>query len=177
VFRLAVPAGLDEQFAAWLVEACRVGGLPCDPEKKSTVQFTRVRPSCGHPPGLPSERSLCRARPEMHDMICPCLTYLDMRQAIAELSDVAPGLADSDPALLTTRRGSARVVAGISPMMLAGPVWLPNGLGVTPGARRAASRGGAQPARLQRPPRLYRRHPRHKPVPARPGPLPAGGGA
>ena len=39
VFRLAVPAGLDEQFAAWLVEACRVGGLPCDPEKKSTVQF------------------------------------------------------------------------------------------------------------------------------------------
>jgi hypothetical protein len=49
VFRLAVPAGLDEQFAAWLVEACRVGGLPCDPEKKSTVQFTRVRPSCGPP--------------------------------------------------------------------------------------------------------------------------------
>jgi hypothetical protein len=34
VFRLAVPAGLDEQFAAWLVEACRVGGLPCDPEKE-----------------------------------------------------------------------------------------------------------------------------------------------
>ena len=79
-------------------------------------------------------------------MICPCLTYLDMRQAIAELSDVAPGLADSDPALLTTRRRSARVVAGISPVMLAGPVWLPNGLGVTPGARRAPSRGGAQPA-------------------------------
>ncbi len=107
-------------------------------------------------------------------MICPCLTCLDMRQAIAELSDVAPGLADSDPALLTTRRGSARVVAGISPVMLAGPVWLPNGLGVTPGARRAASRGGARPAHLQRPPRPYRRHPRHKPVPAWPGPLPAG---
>ena len=110
-------------------------------------------------------------------MICPCLIYLDMRQAIAELSDVAPGLADSDPALLTTRRGSARVVAGISPVMLAGPVWLPNGLGVTPGARRAASRGGAQPAHLQRPPRPYRRHPRHKLVPAWPGPLPAGYGA
>jgi hypothetical protein len=46
--------------------------------------------------------------------------------------------------------------------------------GVTPGARRAASRGGAQPAHLPRPPRTYRRHPHHKLVPARLGPLPAG---
>ncbi len=56
-----------------------------------------------------------RARSEMHDMICPCLTYLDMQQAMAELSGVALGLADSDPALLTTKRGSARVVVEISP--------------------------------------------------------------
>ena len=35
----------------------------------------------------------------MPDMTCPCLTYLDMQQAMAELSDVALGLADSDPAL------------------------------------------------------------------------------
>lgn len=42
-------------------------------------------------------------------MICPCLTYLDMQQAMAELSDIALGLADSDPALLTIKRGSARL--------------------------------------------------------------------
>jgi hypothetical protein len=53
----------------------------------------------------------------MHDMICPCLTYLDMQQAMAELSDVVLGLADSDPALLTTKSGSARVVIEISPVM------------------------------------------------------------
>ena len=110
-------------------------------------------------------------------MICPCLTYLDVRQAMAELSDVALDLADSDPALLTTKHGSARVAAGINPVMRAGPSWLPNGLGVTPGARRAAGRGGAQPAHHQRPPRPYRRHPRHKPVRARLGPLPGGCGA
>ena len=110
----------------------------------------------------------------MHDMICPFLTYLDVQQAMAEFSDVALDLADSDPALLTTKRGSARVVAGISPVMWAGPIWLPNGLGVTPGARRAAGRGGAQPRHPQRPPRPYRRHPYHKLVPARLGPPPAG---
>ena len=107
-------------------------------------------------------------------MICPCLTYLDMQQAVPELSDVALGLADSDPALLTTKRGSARVAVEISPVMRAGHIWLPDCLGVTPGARRAASRGGAQPARLQRPPRPLRRHPHRKLVPARLGPLPAG---
>jgi len=52
-------------------------------------------------------------------MICPCRTYLGMRQAKAEFSDVAPGLVASDPALR------------------AGPLWLPNGLGITSGARRA----------------------------------------
>jgi hypothetical protein len=81
-------------------------------------------------------------------MIIPCLTYLDMQQAMAEIRSV-------------TR---------------AGPIWIPNGLGVTPGARRAASRGGARPAHLQRPPRPHRRYLRHKLVPARPGPLSAGGG-
>ncbi len=47
-------------------------------------------------------------------MICPYLTYLDMQQAVAELSDVALGLADNDPALLSTKRRSARVVVEIS---------------------------------------------------------------
>jgi hypothetical protein len=42
-------------------------------------------------------------------MICPCLTHLDRHQAIAELSDVALGLAGRNPALLTIKRGSARV--------------------------------------------------------------------
>jgi hypothetical protein len=107
-------------------------------------------------------------------MICPCLTYLDMQQAMAEFSDAALGLADSDPALLTTKRGSARVVAEISPVTRAGPIWLPNGLGVAPGARRAPGRGDAQPAHLQRPPQPYHRHPHHKLVPAPLGPLPAG---
>ena len=110
----------------------------------------------------------------MHDVICPCLTYLDMQQAMAELSDVALGLADSAPAPPTTNRGSARVAAGISPVTRAGPIWLPNGLSVTPAARPAASRGGAQPAHLQQPPRPDRRHPRHKLAPAPLGPLPAG---
>jgi anaerobic selenocysteine-containing dehydrogenase len=41
------------------------------------------------------------------------------------------GLADGDIALLTTRRGSARVVVETSPMMRPGHVALPNGLGVT----------------------------------------------
>jgi hypothetical protein len=61
-------------------------------------------------------------------MICPCLTYLHMQQAMAELSDVVLGLADSDPALLTTKRGSVRVIE-ISPVMRAGPNWrlLPTG--------------------------------------------------
>jgi len=109
-------------------------------------------------------------------MTCPCLTYLDMQQAMAELSDVALGLADRDPALLTTKRGSVRVVAGISPVMRAEPFRLPNGPGVTPVARPAVSRGGDQSAHLQRPPRPYRRHPRHKLAPARFVPLPTGCG-
>jgi hypothetical protein len=107
-------------------------------------------------------------------MICPCLTYLDLQQATAELSDVALGLADSAPALLITERGSARVVVEISPVMRAWPIWLPNGLVVTPGARRAASRSDAQPAHLQRPPRPYRRRPHHELVPGRLVPLIAG---
>jgi len=107
-------------------------------------------------------------------MTYPCLTSLDMQQAMAELSDVVLGLADRDPALLTTKRGSVRMVAGISPVMQAGPFRLPNGPGVTPGAHPAASRGSSQPAHLQRPPRPYRRHPRHNLAPARFGPLPTG---
>jgi hypothetical protein len=101
--------------------------------------------------------------------------YPGMQQAMAELRDAAVGLADSNPALLTTKRESAGVVAVISPVMRAGPIWLPNGLGVAPGARRAASQGGAQPANPQRPPWPYRRHPHHRLVPALLEPLPAGG--
>lgn len=40
------------------------------------------------------------------------------------------GLADGDRALLTTKRGSASVVVEVSPMMRAGHISLPNGLGV-----------------------------------------------
>jgi len=109
-------------------------------------------------------------------MTCPYLTYLDMQQAMAELSDVVLGLADSDLALLTTKRGSVRVAAGISPVMRAGPFRPPNGPGVTPGARPAASRGGNQPAHLPRPPRPYRRPPRHNLAPARFGPPSTGCG-
>jgi anaerobic selenocysteine-containing dehydrogenase len=43
----------------------------------------------------------------------------------------ALGLDDGDPARLTTERGSADVVVEISPMMRAGHISLPNGLGVT----------------------------------------------
>ena len=107
-------------------------------------------------------------------MICPFLTFLGVQQAMAEFSDVRLDLADSDPALLTTKRGCARVVAGISPVTRAGPIWLPHGLGVIPGARRAAGRGGARPGHHQWPPRPYQRHPHRKLVPARLGPLPAG---
>jgi anaerobic selenocysteine-containing dehydrogenase len=43
----------------------------------------------------------------------------------------ALGLSDGDTALLTTRRGSARVLVEVSPMMRPGHIALPNGLGVT----------------------------------------------
>jgi anaerobic selenocysteine-containing dehydrogenase len=43
----------------------------------------------------------------------------------------AIGLADGDPALLTTKRGSARVIVEVSRMMRAGHISLPNGLGTT----------------------------------------------
>jgi hypothetical protein len=56
-------------------------------------------------------------------------------------------------------------------LVRAGHISLPGGLGVTPGARRAASRGGAQPAHLQRPPRPYRRRAHRTPMLARLVPL------
>ena len=55
-------------------------------------------------------------------------------------------------------------------------VWLPGGLGVIPRARRAARRGGAQPAHLQPAPRPRERCPYRPLVPARLGPLLAGCG-
>jgi anaerobic selenocysteine-containing dehydrogenase len=50
---------------------------------------------------------------------------------VAAADAEAVGLADGDAAVLTTRRGRAHVVVEISPMMRAGHVSLPNGLGVT----------------------------------------------
>lgn len=52
-----------------------------------------------------------------------------LRMSTADAADL--GLADGDPAKLTTKRGSARVVVEISPMMRAGHILIPNGLGVT----------------------------------------------
>jgi hypothetical protein len=89
---------------------------------------------------------------------------------MAELSDVALDLVGSDPALLTTRRG-ARVVAGIGPVMRSEPIGLPNGL--APGA--PSRRLGWRPARsLPAAAAGLSPAPRHKLVPARLGPLPAG---
>jgi len=107
-------------------------------------------------------------------MICPFSPTSACDRAMAELSDVAVDLAGSDPALLITTRASARVVAGSSPVMRAGPLWLPSGLDVAPGARRPADWGGAQPGHHERLRRPYRQPPRHKLVPAWPGPLRGG---
>ncbi|HZA86952.1 MAG TPA: molybdopterin dinucleotide binding domain-containing protein, partial [Acidimicrobiales bacterium] len=50
---------------------------------------------------------------------------------ISDADAAALGLAAGDAALLATKRGSARVTVEISPMMRAGHISLPNGLGVT----------------------------------------------
>jgi anaerobic selenocysteine-containing dehydrogenase len=50
---------------------------------------------------------------------------------VSQADAAALGLADGDQALLTTARGSARVQVDVSPMMRAGHVALPNGLGVS----------------------------------------------
>ena len=50
---------------------------------------------------------------------------------ISEAEAAVLGLADGDAALLTTKRGSARVTVEISTMMRTGHISLPNGLGVT----------------------------------------------
>jgi anaerobic selenocysteine-containing dehydrogenase len=85
----------------------------------------------------------------------------------------ALGLADGDAAMLTTRRGRARVVVEVSPMMRAGHISLPNGLGVTPSPGEPAV--GVAPNELtssdHRDP--IAGTPYHKHVPARLEPLPA----
>ncbi|MGH9184467.1 MAG: molybdopterin dinucleotide binding domain-containing protein, partial [Acidimicrobiales bacterium] len=50
---------------------------------------------------------------------------------ISEADASTLGLRDGDLALLTTKRASTRVAVQISPMMRAGHIALPNGLGVT----------------------------------------------
>jgi anaerobic selenocysteine-containing dehydrogenase len=86
----------------------------------------------------------------------------------------ALGLADGDAAVVTTKRGSAQVVVEISPMMRAGHISLPNGLGVT--ATPGESAVGVAPNQLtssdHRDP--IAGTPYHKHVPARLEPLAAG---
>ena len=48
-------------------------------------------------------------------MICPFLAFLEVQQAMAEFSDVALDFAGSDPALLTTRRGTHAWSPGSAP--------------------------------------------------------------
>jgi anaerobic selenocysteine-containing dehydrogenase len=85
----------------------------------------------------------------------------------------AIGLADGDPALLITKRGSARVVVEVSQMMRAGHISLPNGLGTT--ATPGDTPSGIAPNDLtssdHRDP--IAGTPYHKHVPARLEPLPA----
>jgi len=50
---------------------------------------------------------------------------------VSEADAIGLQLSDGDTALLTTRRGSAKVLIEISPMMRPGHVALPNGLGLT----------------------------------------------
>jgi anaerobic selenocysteine-containing dehydrogenase len=92
---------------------------------------------------------------------------------VSEADAHAIGLGDGDPAILTTRRGGARVVVEISPTMRAGHIALPNGLGVTQSPGDATV--GVAPNELtssdHRDPIAGTPH--HKHVPARLEPLPA----
>jgi anaerobic selenocysteine-containing dehydrogenase len=83
------------------------------------------------------------------------------------------GLADGDGALLMTKRGSARVVVEVSPMMRAGHISLPNGLGVTavPGDTAVGVAPNDLSSSDHRDP--IAGTPYHKHVPARLEPLPA----
>jgi formate dehydrogenase len=84
-------------------------------------------------------------------------------------------LADGDAALLTTRRGSARVLVEISPMMRSGHVALPNGLGVTytPDGEAVGTAPNELTSSDHRDP--IAGTPYHKHVPARLDPLVAAG--
>jgi anaerobic selenocysteine-containing dehydrogenase len=85
------------------------------------------------------------------------------------------GFSDGDHALLTTKRGTAQVLIEINPMMRAGHISLPNGLGVTTLPGEAAV--GVAPNELtsgeDRDPIAGTPH--HKHVPARLEPLSAVG--
>jgi anaerobic selenocysteine-containing dehydrogenase len=85
----------------------------------------------------------------------------------------ALGLADGDRARVTTKRGSAEVLVEISPMMRAGHIALPNGLGVTetPGAAPVGVAPNELTSSDHRDP--IAGTPFHKHVPARLEPIPA----
>jgi anaerobic selenocysteine-containing dehydrogenase len=94
---------------------------------------------------------------------------------VSEADAAALDLADGDVALLTTRRGSARVVVEISPMMRPGHMALPNGLGVThtPGDDAVGVAPNELTSSDHRDP--IAGTPYHKHVPARLEPLAAAG--
>jgi anaerobic selenocysteine-containing dehydrogenase len=93
-----------------------------------------------------------------------------LRVSVADAAAV--GLADGDGALLTTKRGRARVVVEVSPMMRAGHISLPNGLGVTavPGDTAVGVAPNDLTSSDHRDP--IAGTPYHKHVPARLEPLP-----
>ncbi|UDY36603.1 molybdopterin-dependent oxidoreductase [Dermatobacter hominis] len=90
---------------------------------------------------------------------------------VSEADAAALGLADGDPALLSTERGTARVVVEVSPAMRAGHISLPNGLGVTerPGEQPVGVAPNELTSGAHRDP--YAGTPHHKHVPARLEPL------
>jgi anaerobic selenocysteine-containing dehydrogenase len=92
---------------------------------------------------------------------------------IASTDSDALGLGDGDAAVLTTKRGCARVTVEITPMMRAGHVSLPNGLGVTetPGDVVVGVAPNELTSSEHRDP--IAGTPYHKHVPARLEPLPA----
>jgi anaerobic selenocysteine-containing dehydrogenase len=93
---------------------------------------------------------------------------------VSEADANALGLVNGDAAVLSTKRGSARVVIEVSPMMRPGHVALPNGLGVTytPGGDVVGVAPNELTSSHDRDP--IAGTPYHKHVPARLEPIAAG---